>query len=47
MLIIKIIKTKILALNNAYHGDTFGAMSVSGRSAWTKPFGEMLFEVVL
>jgi len=39
-------KTKILALNNAYHGDTFGAMSVSGRSAWTKPFGEMLFEVV-
>lgn len=39
-------KTKILALNNAYHGDTFGAMSVSGRSAWTNPFGEMLFEVV-
>ncbi|UPQ76512.1 adenosylmethionine--8-amino-7-oxononanoate transaminase [Chryseobacterium nepalense] len=39
-------KTKLLALNNAYHGDTFGAMSVSGRSAWTKPFGEMLFEVV-
>lgn len=39
-------KTKILALKNAYHGDTFGAMSVSGRSAWTKPFGEMLFEVV-
>lgn len=39
-------KIKLLALNNAYHGDTFGAMSVSGRSAWTKPFGEMLFEVV-
>ncbi len=39
-------KTKILALNNAYHGDTFGAMSVSGRSAWTQPFGEMLFEVI-
>jgi adenosylmethionine-8-amino-7-oxononanoate aminotransferase len=39
-------KTKILALKNAYHGDTFGAMSVSGRSAWTNPFGEMLFEVV-
>lgn len=39
-------KTKILALKNAYHGDTFGAMSVSGRSAWTQPFGEMLFEVV-
>ncbi|SMP27764.1 adenosylmethionine--8-amino-7-oxononanoate transaminase [Chryseobacterium profundimaris] len=39
-------KTKILALKNAYHGDTFGAMSVSGRSVWTQPFGEMLFEVV-
>ncbi|MGK6341035.1 adenosylmethionine--8-amino-7-oxononanoate transaminase [Chryseobacterium sp. DT-3] len=39
-------KTKILAFRNAYHGDTFGAMSVSGRSVWTKPFGNMLFEVV-
>ncbi|REC78429.1 adenosylmethionine--8-amino-7-oxononanoate transaminase [Chryseobacterium elymi] len=39
-------KTKILAFRNAYHGDTFGAMSVSGRSVWTKPFGSMLFEVV-
>jgi adenosylmethionine-8-amino-7-oxononanoate aminotransferase len=39
-------KTKILAFKYAYHGDTFGAMSVSGRSAWTRPFGEMLFEVV-
>ncbi|SHF78592.1 adenosylmethionine--8-amino-7-oxononanoate transaminase [Chryseobacterium vrystaatense] len=39
-------KTKILAFKNAYHGDTFGAMSVSGRSVWTKPFGSMLFEVV-
>lgn len=39
-------KTKILAFKNAYHGDTFGAMSVSGRSAWTQPFGEMLFDVV-
>ncbi|AYN02062.1 adenosylmethionine--8-amino-7-oxononanoate transaminase [Chryseobacterium sp. 3008163] len=39
-------KTKTLAFKNAYHGDTFGAMSVSGRSVWTKPFGEMLFEVI-
>lgn len=39
-------KTKILAFKDAYHGDTFGAMSVSGRSIWTKPFGEMLFEVI-
>ncbi|KXH84308.1 adenosylmethionine--8-amino-7-oxononanoate transaminase [Chryseobacterium kwangjuense] len=39
-------KTKIVAFREAYHGDTFGAMSVSGRSVWTKPFGSMLFEVV-
>lgn len=39
-------KKKIMAFRNAYHGDTFGAMSVSGRSTWTEPFGEMLFEVV-
>jgi len=39
-------KTKILAFKDAYHGDTFGAMSVSGRSVWTKPFGEMLFDVI-
>ncbi|KMQ68520.1 adenosylmethionine-8-amino-7-oxononanoate aminotransferase [Chryseobacterium sp. FH2] len=39
-------KTKILAFKNAYHGDTFGAMSVSERSIWTKPFGKMLFEVI-
>ncbi|PJJ66939.1 adenosylmethionine--8-amino-7-oxononanoate transaminase [Chryseobacterium geocarposphaerae] len=38
-------KTKILAFKDAYHGDTFGAMSVSGRSVWTKPFGDMLFDV--
>lgn len=39
-------KTKVIAFKEAYHGDTFGAMSVSGRSAWTKPFKEMLFEVI-
>ncbi|PWN71606.1 adenosylmethionine--8-amino-7-oxononanoate transaminase [Chryseobacterium phosphatilyticum] len=39
-------KTKIVAFKNAYHGDTFGAMSVSGKSFWTKPFESMLFEVV-
>ncbi|MDR6131892.1 adenosylmethionine-8-amino-7-oxononanoate aminotransferase [Chryseobacterium sp. SORGH_AS1175] len=32
-------KKKIMAFRNAYHGDTFGAMSVSGRSTWTEPFG--------
>ncbi|MDQ6479454.1 adenosylmethionine--8-amino-7-oxononanoate transaminase [Dyadobacter sp. LHD-138] len=39
-------KTKILAFENAYHGDTFGAMSVSSRSKWTEPFGDLLFEVI-
>ncbi|GAB2690648.1 adenosylmethionine--8-amino-7-oxononanoate transaminase [Mucilaginibacter koreensis] len=38
-------RTKILAFNNAYHGDTFGAMAVSGRSAFTAPFDNLLFEV--
>jgi len=37
--------TKILAFNNAYHGDTFGAMAVSGRSAFTAAFDNLLFEV--
>jgi adenosylmethionine-8-amino-7-oxononanoate aminotransferase len=39
-------RKKVLAFNHGYHGDTFGAMSVSGRSAWTAPFDNFLFEVV-
>ena len=39
-------KQQIVAFRNAYHGDTFGAMSISGRGIWTKPFGELLFEVL-
>ena len=39
-------KTKILAFNNSYHGDTFGAMSVSDRSVFTMAFHNMLFEVI-
>lgn len=38
-------RPKIIAFKNAYHGDTFGAMSVSGRSAFTKPFNDFLFDV--
>jgi len=38
-------RTKIMAFKNAYHGDTFGAMSVSGRSAFTAAFDSLLFEV--
>jgi adenosylmethionine-8-amino-7-oxononanoate aminotransferase len=36
----------IAALENAYHGDTFGAMSVSGRGLFTSPYEKQLFEVV-
>src|SRR5262245_57536180 len=35
----------IAALDNAYHGDTFGAMSVSARGLFTDPFAAQLFEV--
>ncbi len=38
-------RSRIIALENAYHGDTFGAMSASARSAFTAPFNAMLFEV--
>ncbi|GAB3040376.1 adenosylmethionine--8-amino-7-oxononanoate transaminase [Spirosoma pulveris] len=39
-------RKKIVAFENAYHGDTFGAMAVSGRSAFTAPFVPFLFDVV-
>lgn len=35
----------VAALENAYHGDTFGAMSASARGVFTEPFTEKLFEV--
>ncbi|SKB42374.1 adenosylmethionine--8-amino-7-oxononanoate transaminase [Daejeonella lutea] len=38
-------RTKVLAFHNSYHGDTFGAMAVSARSAFTKPFDQLLFDV--
>ena len=39
-------RSKILALKNSYHGDTFGAMSVSERGIFTLAFQDKLFEVV-
>jgi adenosylmethionine---8-amino-7-oxononanoate aminotransferase len=39
-------KPKVIAFRNGYHGDTFGAMSVSERGAFTKPFQSNLFEVI-
>jgi adenosylmethionine-8-amino-7-oxononanoate aminotransferase len=38
-------KNKIIALEDAYHGDTFGAMSIGERSIFTAAFHELLFEV--
>ncbi len=38
-------KRKVIALEDAYHGDTFGAMAVGGRGVFSKPFDPFLFEV--
>ena len=39
-------KNKIIAFRDAYHGDTFGAMSASGRSVFTRAFDDFLFDVI-
>jgi adenosylmethionine-8-amino-7-oxononanoate aminotransferase len=39
-------RSKILAFHHSYHGDTFGAMSVSERSVFTAPFRDYLFDVI-
>ncbi len=39
-------RTKILAFHNSYHGDTFGAMSVSERGVYTSAFEDKLFDVI-
>ena len=36
---------KIIAIDGAYHGDTFGSMSVGERGLFTLPFNDYLFEV--
>lgn len=38
-------RRRVVALEGAYHGDTFGAMSVGGRSAFSAPFAPFLFDV--
>ncbi len=38
-------RTRFIALEHAYHGDTVGSMSVSAASAFTQPFAEMLFSI--
>lgn len=37
-------KIKIIAVDGAYHGDTFGSMSVGERGMFTAPFHHHLFE---
>ncbi len=36
---------KVIALHNAFHGDTFGAMSVSGLSVYNGPFEDFLLSI--
>jgi adenosylmethionine-8-amino-7-oxononanoate aminotransferase len=38
-------KTRIIALKDSYHGDTFGAMAVGERSAFTQAFDPLMFHV--
>lgn len=38
-------RRKIVAIEGAYHGDTFGAMSVGDRGGFNLPFNPLLFEV--
>ena len=39
-------RKKVLAFHNSYHGDTFGAMSVSERGIYTAAFEDKLFDVI-
>jgi adenosylmethionine-8-amino-7-oxononanoate aminotransferase len=38
-------KNRILALDGAYHGDTFGAMSIGQRGYFNQPFEHFFFDV--
>lgn len=38
-------RTRFIAFEGAYHGDTFGAMSVGGKSKFNQPFENYLFDV--
>lgn len=38
-------KTKVICFKNSYHGDTFGAMSASGKNIFNRPFWSYLFDV--
>ncbi len=38
-------RNRIIAIDGAYHGDTFGSMSVGDRGPFTEPFAPFLFDV--
>lgn len=38
-------RMRMIAIEGAYHGDTFGAMSVGGRGIFNEPFDSLLFDV--
>jgi adenosylmethionine-8-amino-7-oxononanoate aminotransferase len=38
-------RNRIIVLEGAYHGETFGSMSVGARSIFSKPFDDFLFSV--
>jgi adenosylmethionine-8-amino-7-oxononanoate aminotransferase len=39
-------KNKIIALENGYHGDTFGSMSVAERNVFNQAFEPFLFDII-
>ena len=39
-------KTAFISFTHSYHGDTAGAMSVSGQNLFTRPYKKMLFPVI-
>ncbi|MFN5183665.1 MAG: adenosylmethionine--8-amino-7-oxononanoate transaminase [Bacteroidota bacterium] len=39
-------RTKIVAFENGYHGDTFGSMSAGARNVFSNAFNELLFDVI-
>jgi len=39
-------RTRIIALEHAYHGDTVGTMSAGARGVFTTPYAPLLFDVV-
>ena len=40
-------RNKVVAFHNSYHGDTFGAMSVSERDVYTFAFKDKFFDIIL